>query len=521
MASKDFLVHLNLNKQQLLNAALQILGTAPASPFLGQIYWNSTDKTAYVWTGSPATPNTNAGWLNLGDVHKNYNGTSQPATALNGANVISQITLENGHVTGVETRALTASEIGAASATHTHVFGDITSLPAKTILANDTAGTANAKALTVAQFLSLLAITYGTEATLIAGTSTANSTWTAKDLNTWITTKLNTYLTVVNLVLGTRTTTGVPISNSAGSGVTIPAATSALAGVMTSTDKVKLDGIAQGANNYIHPTDNPGTHPFSNTLQSGLQVLSQLVVNAEGHVVGVSGRNLTAADIASVMIAAASNITSTNQTWSTSVINDKIQAAIGQSQTGALVYRGDYNPITNTPDIKGLGTIKVGYTYVVSIAGTFLGEEVEAGDMIIAKVDDAGATLANWQLVNKNIPAILYASLTTAGIIKIASTQEVIDGIDGLKAVTPLTLKAVLDSKLGTYYTTFGNGTNVNFVITHGLNSTFVHPIIRRVSTRKEVIVDWEVTSAGTVTINVNEPPANNELEILIYKLNR
>ena len=173
MASKDFLVHLDLNKQQLLNAALQILGTAPSSPVLGQIYWNSTDKTAYVWTGSSNTPNTNAGWLDLGDVHEKYNGTAQPATALSGANVISKITLENGHVTGVSTRALTASEIGAASATHTHAFGEITSLPAKTILANDTDGVSTAKALTVAQFLALLSITYGTQADLTIGTKTA------------------------------------------------------------------------------------------------------------------------------------------------------------------------------------------------------------------------------------------------------------------------------------------------------------------------------------------------------------
>lgn len=513
MAAKDFLVHINMNKQQLLNAALQVLGTAPSSPFLGQIYWNSTDKTAYVWTGTA--------WLDLGEVHKKYTDTLVPNTPLSGANIISQITLENGHVTGVSTRALTASEIGAASATHTHVFGDITNLPAKTILANDTNGTANAKALTVSQFLSLLAITYGTQADLTTGTSTANSTWSAKDLNAWITTKLNTYLTKVDLSLGTRTTDNVPISNSAGTGVTIPSATQSLAGVMTSADKAKLDGVQAGANNYVHPQNNPGNHPFANVVDSGLQILSQLVVNTEGHVIGVSGRNLTAADIASVMIVAASNNVSTTQTWSAATIHDKLQTAIGQSQTGALIYKGEYNPVTNTPNIQATGLVKIGHTYVVSTAGSFLGQNVEAGDMIIAKVDDAGSVLANWQLVNKNIPEIVYASLTSAGLIQIASTQEAIDGQDNTKAITPLTLRAVLNTNMGFYSIAFGNGTNTNFVINHGLNSTSVDAVIRRVSTRKEVIVDWEATSASSVTINVNEPPANNELEVLIYKLNR
>ena len=524
MASKDFLVHLDLNKQQLLNAALQVLGTAPSSPFLGQIYWNSTDKTAYVWTGSSDTPNTNVGWLDLGDVHKKYNGTAQPATALSGANVISQITLENGHVTGVSTRALTASEIGAASATHTHAFGEITSLPAKTILANDTAGVSTAKALTVAQFLALLSITYGTQADLTTGTSTANSTWSAKDLNAWITTKLNNYLTKVDLSLGTRTTTTVPISNSAGTGVTIPSATTSLAGVMTSTDKAKLDGVATGANDYVHPTQNPGAHPFATTLTSGLTVLSQLLVNNEGHVVGISGRELTAGDIASVMIVAANNTTSTNATWSAATINAKLQEVVNQAQTGALIYKGEYNPVTNTPDIKvttPAGTIKSGYTYVVTAEGTFLGEDVEAGDMIIAKVDNAGGTRANWQIVNKNIPAIINASLTAAGIIQLATSAEAIAGTNAVKAITPSTLKAVLDDKMGVHYATFGNGTATSFPITHTLNNTNVDVIVRRVSTKKEVIVDWAVTSATVVTVNVNEPIANNELEILISELNR
>ena len=524
MASKDFLVHLDLNKQQLLNAALQVLGTAPSLPFLGQIYWNSQDKTAYVWTGSSDTPNTNAGWLDLGDIHKKYNGTAQPATALSGANVISQITLENGHVTAVSTRALTASEIGAASATHTHVFGDITNLPAKTILANDTTDTAAAKALTVSQFLSLLAITYGTQADLTTGTSTANSTWSAKDLNAWITTRLNTYLTVVNLSLGTRTTTDVPISNSAGTGVTIPSATQSLAGVMTSADKAKLDGVQAGANNYVHPTDNPGNHPFATEKTSGVEVLSQLVVNAEGHTVSVKSRELKTADIAGIMIDLTNDINNTSKTWSAKVINDKLQDAVSQAQTGALTYKGEYNPVTNAPDIKvttPVGTIKAGYTYVVSAAGSFLGESVEAGDMIIAKVDDAGSTIANWQLVNKNIPAIINASLTAAGIIQLATSAEAIAGTNAVKAITPSTLKAVFDDKMGVHYATFGNGTGTSFPIAHTLNNTNVDVIVRRVSTRKEVIVDWAVTSASSVTINVNEPPANNELEILISELNR
>lgn len=524
MAAKDFLVHIDLNKQQLLNAALQVLATAPAGPVIGQIYWNSTDKTAYAWTGSPTTPNTNAGWLDLGEIHKKYTDPKMPATTLTGANVISSITLENGHVTGVTTRAMTAAEIGGATAVHNHAFGEITSLPTKTILANSRGVTGNAEALTVSQFLALIAITYGSANDLAVGTSTANSTWTAKNLNDWVTTRLVGYLKVVNLELGTRNITTVPITNSAGDGVTLLGATPTLAGVMTGADKEKLDSIETGALNNPHPQLNPGGHPFATKKTFGVEVLSQLVVNEFGHTVAVQSRELTTADIAGIMIDLTNDVTNESKTWSAKVINDKLQAAINQAQTGALTYKGEYNPVTNVPDIKVItppGTIKAGYTYVVSVSGTFLGETVEAGDMIIAKEDNPGASIAKWQLVNKNIPAIIQASLTAEGIIQLATSAEAIAGVNALKAITPFTLKAVLDAKMGVHYATFGNGTGTSYPIPHLLNNTNVDVIVRRVSDRREVIVDWAVTSASTVTVNVNEPVANNALEILITEVNR
>lgn len=47
--------------------------------------------------------------------------------------------------------------------------------------------------------------------------------------------------TSTNLALGTRTATTMPITNSNGTGVTIPAATTSLAGLLSATDKVKLN----------------------------------------------------------------------------------------------------------------------------------------------------------------------------------------------------------------------------------------------------------------------------------------
>jgi hypothetical protein len=526
MAKIDIIVDLDLNKNQLLNAALQNLAVHPSTTGLpvGFIYWNTAANsgggTAYAWTGSASTPNTDAGWLDLGQAytHPTYPGTGQPASALTGANVISRITLENGHVTGVTTRALTAADIGAAGTSHTHNFADIVGLPTQTILGNNTGSTGPAVALTVADLMTMMSIGYGSAALLTAGTDTTQRTWTAKMLTDWVNAKLTGYITAVNLALGTRTATTMPITNTAGTGVTLPVVTTALAGLMSAADKTKLDGIATGANNYVHPTVNPGAHPFATELTSGLLVLSQLVVNNEGHVTTVKGRNLTAADIAAVMINDAIN-NGTTQTWSSTKIFTEIQNAITQAGAGALIYKGEYNPVTNTPNVGLPATgVKTGWTYVVSVDGTFLGESVEAGDMIIAKIDNPGTTRANWQIVNKNIPAIVAASTTVAGIIMIATTAEALAGVDNTKAITPLTLAAVLDSRVGGYAANIGDGSTLSYTVTHGLNTQDVSITLFRVSDRAVVYAQTAAPSATTVTVAFNVAPASGAYRVVIKK---
>ncbi|UBQ44578.1 pyocin knob domain-containing S74 family peptidase [Comamonas thiooxydans] len=68
-----------------------------------------------------------------------------------------------------------------------------------------------------------------------------------------------------NLGQGTRTTTTLPLTSSTGSGTTLPAATTALAGLMVSTDKAKLDGIAAGAQVNV-PTNLKATAAAVNIL---------------------------------------------------------------------------------------------------------------------------------------------------------------------------------------------------------------------------------------------------------------
>jgi hypothetical protein len=84
----------------------------------------------------------------------------------------------------------------------------------------------------------------GTLTLATSGIATGSQTFTA-DQDTDVTFTVDVPGT--NIAEGTRTTTTVPVTSSTGTGATLSAATTSLAGVMSADDKSKLDGIEAGA----------------------------------------------------------------------------------------------------------------------------------------------------------------------------------------------------------------------------------------------------------------------------------
>jgi hypothetical protein len=113
--------------------------------------------------------------------------------------------------------------------------------------------------------------------------------------------------------------------------------------------------------------------------------------------------------------------------------------------TGGLIFQGGYDPTTDTPDITD-GTALKGFFWVATAAGTFLGESVQVGDSIVAKVNAAGATITDWLILQGNV---VIATDSVDGISRLATQAEADAGTEaGAVVITPATLQGKIDAQI-------------------------------------------------------------------------
>lgn len=222
---------------------------------------------------------------------------------------------------------------------------------------------------------------------------------------------------------------------------------------------------------------------------------------------------------------------------------------------GGLVYQGGYDAATNTPDLTtSPNSILKGWTYTVTADGTFFGEQLRVGDVLIAEVNDPSA-LTDWTTVQNNID---LASLTQVGIgnvnaepagnkdgLSVAYTSGTaaigldinnlpiftinpISGADLASLEIPLyngdtsdsnekievynLLSAV--SKVISYATTITD----TATISHGLASSDVMVQLYDITTGETVYADVDRISTTQVTITFAATPTNS-VRVLVQKI--
>lgn len=218
-------------------------------------------------------------------------------------------------------------------------------------------------------------------------------------------------------------------------------ASTSASGLMSSTDKTKLDGIAEGANAYTHPsyTARTGKPTGNQTPAFGeTATVSQITSDATGHVTSATDRTIKipnteattstaglmsasdkskldgiATGATKVTVDSAMSTTSTNPVQN-KVVKQAIDDAIAASD--AMIFKGT---LGTNGDITALPTTyKTGWTYRVITAGTYAGNVCEVGDLIIALVDRSGSgnVNADWTVAQTNINGAITNITTTSPI---------------------------------------------------------------------------------------------------------
>ena len=224
---------------------------------------------------------------------------------------------------------------------------------------------------------------------------------------------------------------------------------------------------------------------------------------------------------------------------------------------GNLVFQGGYNAATNTPDLDSSpsSSIKKGWAYVVTDAGSFFTETVEVGDFLIAQ-QDAPTTLANWVTVQNNIG---LATTTTPGIASFAAANFDVSAAGavtlkdtgvtaatyGTAAIVPvvavnakgqitsatntsISITASQVSDINTRisqqvgkreFAASNSGTGTSHVITHSLDSNDVMVQIYDTSTLETVFAKVDRTSTDQVTVTTASSISAGAIRVLITKI--
>lgn len=254
----------------------------------------------------------------------------------------------------------------------------------------------------------------GTNATIPAATTSVAGLLTSSDKSKLDGIAAGAQVNVATNLSNTPAASTLTVNSSTGNNTTLPAATTSAAGVMTSADKSKLNGIASGAQTGTVTSVSGGTGLTGTVTTSGSINLANTAVSPGSYT------------LASITVDAQGRITS---------------ASNGTAGTGSVTSIATSAPITG-------GTITTSGTIGISAATTSAAGSMSAADK--SKLDGiaAGATNVtnNTQIANGRgfttntgtVTSVATSGALTGGTITTSGTLSVRNGTTGQTGVVQL-----------------------------------------------------------------------------------
>jgi hypothetical protein len=222
---------------------------------------------------------------------------------------------------------------------------------------------------------------------------------------------------------------------------------------------------------------------------------------------------------------------------------------IDNSVSGGVYYQGGYDPTTDltSPGNYGLQTppnpniIEIGWMYTVTADGTFFGEQVRVGDVLIAEID-APTSLSDWTTVQNNIDLATSLVVGLGNVVPGSSntitapyssgtaTLDVVDstpaqkgavivdagtGISVSYASGTATVTNTQTNSANTYAETI---TDTDLTIDHNLGTKDVIVQLYDVTTDETVYADVERISPSRIGVTFSATPTNS-VRVLVQKI--